>query len=70
MKATDALLPPVTRIARALRPFQQFAKSESAGAVVLLGTAATALVWANSPWSASYFHLWNEPIAFGPTSIP
>jgi Na+:H+ antiporter, NhaA family len=70
MKAADAWPAPVTTIARALRPFQQFAKSESAGAVVLLGTAATALVWANSPWSASYFHLWSEPIAFGPTSHP
>jgi Na+:H+ antiporter, NhaA family len=70
MKATDALPPATTTIERALRPFQQFAKSESAGAVVLLGTAAVALAWANSPWSASYFHLWNEPVALGPASHP
>jgi hypothetical protein len=70
MKATGAISPASPRFARALRPFQQFAKSESAGAIVLLGTAATALAWANSPWSASYFYFWNAPIAVGPASHP
>jgi NhaA family Na+:H+ antiporter len=58
---------PITRM---LRPFQQFAQSESVGAVVLLATAAIALAWANSPWSASYFGLWSVPISFGPASHP
>src|SRR5688572_6640681 len=57
-------------IARALLPFQQFARSESAGAVVLLCAAVIALVWANSPWRASYFALWNTPIVLGPASHP
>jgi NhaA family Na+:H+ antiporter len=57
-------------LARALRPFQQFAGSESAGAVVLLAAAAAALLWANSPWRAGYFALWDEPIAFGPAAHP
>src|SRR5687768_11066981 len=44
--------------ARVLRPFQRFAHTESAGGIVLLACAAVALVWANSPWRDSYFHLW------------
>ena len=59
--------PPISRV---LRPFQQFAQSESAGAVVLLATAAIAVAWANSPWSASYFRLWNAPISVGPAAHP
>ena len=47
---------------RALRPFQRFAHTESSGGVVLLASAAIALLWANSPWSASYFHLWETNI--------
>lgn len=62
--------PPRGPIHRAFAPFQQFARSEAAGAIVLLGTAAVALAWANSPWSASYFHLWNEPVAVGPALHP
>lgn len=43
---------------RVLRPFQRFAHTESAGGIVLLVCAAVALIWANSPWRDSYFHLW------------
>jgi NhaA family Na+:H+ antiporter len=49
-------------VARALRPFQRFARTESAGGVVLLACATLALAWANSPWSESYFHLWEVRI--------
>jgi NhaA family Na+:H+ antiporter len=47
---------------RALRPFQRFARTESAGGVVLLACAALALGWANSPWAESYFHLWETHV--------
>lgn len=47
---------------RVLRPFQRFAHTESAGGVVLLVCAALALAWANSPWSESYFHLWETRV--------
>jgi NhaA family Na+:H+ antiporter len=53
----------MTRFTRSLRPFQQFASTESAGGVVLLSAAALALAWANSPWAATYFNLWNRPIS-------
>jgi Na+:H+ antiporter, NhaA family len=49
-------------LVRALRPFQRFAHTQSAGGVILLACAAIALLWANSPWSASYFHLWETNI--------
>ena len=48
-----------------LRPFQQFARTESAGGILLLFSAAVALVWANSPWADSYFHFWETKIVIG-----
>ena len=37
--------------------FQWFVHSQVAGSVVLLAATATALIWANSPWSDGYFGL-------------
>lgn len=37
--------------------YLDFAKSESGAAVLLVIAAAAALIWANSPWAESYFHL-------------
>ena len=49
-------------IERILQPFAQFAHTASAGGIVLLPCAtAVALAWANSPWAASYHHLWEAP---------
>ena len=64
---TEPTAPPVPErptpiIVRALRPFQRFAHTESAGGVVLLACAALALAWANSPWAESYFHLWETHV--------
>ncbi|MCY4108788.1 MAG: Na+/H+ antiporter NhaA, partial [Chloroflexi bacterium] len=50
---------------RALRvPIQTFIHTEEIGAIILLLGAAAALVWANSPWSESYFDFWHINIAF------
>jgi NhaA family Na+:H+ antiporter len=64
---TEPTAPPVPErptpiVMRALRPFQRFARTESAGGVVLLACAALALGWANSPWAESYFHLWETHV--------
>jgi NhaA family Na+:H+ antiporter len=63
---SESLAPPpstaIPIVARALRPFQRFARTESAGGVVLLACAALALAWANSPWAENYFHLWETRI--------
>ena len=42
-----------------------FLATEAGGALVLLAAALVALVWANSPWSASYEALWETPVRFG-----
>lgn len=47
-----------------LAPFRKFTGTASAGGIVLLVSTAVALVWANSPWSASYHGLWETPLAF------
>jgi NhaA family Na+:H+ antiporter len=56
----DRTPPPIARV---MRPFQEFAHAESAGGVLLMLCTVVALVWANSPWSEAYFHLWETPIS-------
>jgi NhaA family Na+:H+ antiporter len=41
----------------------RFARLEAAGGILLLICTAVAVVWANSPWRASYFDLWHTPVA-------
>jgi len=50
---------------RVMRAFQEFFRMEAAGGIVLLAAAAAALVWANSPWSESYHHLWTATVTVG-----
>lgn len=47
------------RLARAVRPFIRFSRVEAAGGIVLVVATIVALVWANSPWEASYESLWS-----------
>ncbi len=42
--------------------FRQFAHIEGVSGMLLVGATLLALVWANSPWSASYFALIHLPI--------
>ena len=44
------------------RPFQSFLRLEASSGLVLIGAAALALVWANSPWAAAYFRAWEVPL--------
>ncbi len=54
---------PLMRVARlATRPLERFLKIEAASGIVLLVTAAVALLWANSPWAESYAHFWHLPV--------
>jgi Na+/H+ antiporter NhaA len=39
-------------------PLRDFLRTETGGAMLLLGAAVVALVWANSPWSRAYDSLW------------
>jgi len=53
---------PGRRLPRVVR---RFLDTEAAGGVVLLVAAVAALVWANSPWSASYRALWSTELTVG-----
>jgi Na+:H+ antiporter, NhaA family len=44
---------------------ERFVQNETSGSVLLFGATVAALVWANSPWSASYFALWKLPLSLG-----
>ncbi|MEZ4571026.1 MAG: Na+/H+ antiporter NhaA [Thermomicrobiales bacterium] len=45
-----------------MAPFREFIHLEASGGIVLILTAILALVWANSPWSDSYFDLWSTKL--------
>lgn len=49
---------------RLARPFVRFTSLEISSAILLLAAAVAALVWANSPWGASYAQFWNTPLSF------
>jgi len=54
--------PPVERI---VRPFQEFARKQSSGGILLIVATAVALAWANSPWGESYAALWHTRLTVG-----
>ncbi len=70
MRSTMPDTDPTHLIERVLAPFQRFVKTESSSGLVLLACTAVALLWANSPWAASYEHLWETSLtlALGPWS--
>ena len=55
--------PERTPIERVLSPFARFTRTESSGGIVLIACTLVAVFWANSPWAASYHHLWETPIS-------
>src|SRR5688500_736062 len=59
-----------TLVERAQAPVRRLLHTAPAGGVVLLGCAAIALAWANSPWAHGYHALWETPFAIrlGPLS--
>ncbi len=44
-------------------PVREFLSTETGGAMVMLGAAVAALVWANSPWSHSYGSVWSTRLS-------
>ncbi|HEX2308670.1 MAG TPA: Na+/H+ antiporter NhaA, partial [Jatrophihabitantaceae bacterium] len=52
---------------RELRVIAEILREETVGGLLLLLAAVVALVWANSPWSASYRHL--VSYRFGPSAL-
>jgi NhaA family Na+:H+ antiporter len=45
------------------QPVSRFLHIEAASGILLVGAAIVALVWANSPWSASYDDLWTTELS-------
>ena len=58
-------LPGATTIETLTKPFEEFAELESSGGILLIGCTLAALLWANSPWSHSYFELWHTKLTVG-----
>jgi NhaA family Na+:H+ antiporter len=57
---------PAARLSRVVRrPLDRFLQLEAASSVLLVGAAAIAVAWVNSPWSASYEAIWHTPLRFG-----
>jgi Na+/H+ antiporter NhaA len=44
-------------------PVRDFLTDETAGAVILLGAALAAVIWANSPWPHSYEDVWTTTLS-------
>lgn len=42
-----------------LKPFQEFARREASGGILLFGATVAALLWANSPLKESYGNVWH-----------
>ena len=51
-------------VSKLLSPFQKFVKIESFSGILLVAATVIALLWANSPWAASYSDLWNYKLGF------
>lgn len=49
---------------RIVLPLQRFVNSQEIAGAALMLAAVVALIWANSPWSASYFSLWEIHLGF------
>jgi NhaA family Na+:H+ antiporter len=51
-------------------PVQQFIHTQGISSAFLLAAAVIALVWANSPWSASYYHIWHVELKLSGLRLP
>ncbi len=58
-KERSSPTPPIERL---ISPFHTFAKQASAGGIVLLACAITAMIGANSPLAETYFLLWETSV--------
>lgn len=58
-------------VARAVQlPVQRFIHTQGMSSVFLLVAAVAALIWANSPWSASYNHIWHLELTLSGLRLP
>jgi NhaA family Na+:H+ antiporter len=58
-------------IARKVRlPIYQFIHTQGVSSAFLLAAAIIALIWANSPWKDSYYHLWHIDLRLSGLRLP
>jgi len=58
-------------IARTVKmPIQEFIHTQGVSSAFLLAAAVAALVWANSPWKASYYHAWHIELKLSGLRLP
>ena len=51
-------------------PVQQFIHTQGVSSAFLLAAAVAALIWANSPWSASYYYVWHLELRLSKLMLP
>jgi NhaA family Na+:H+ antiporter len=51
-------------------PIQRFIHIQGISSILLLAAAIIALVWANSPWSESYHHVWEMELSLSRLNLP
>jgi NhaA family Na+:H+ antiporter len=56
---------PTHKLARLMRPFEDFFKNQASGGIILLATTILALILANSPLSHFYHHFWEMKLTVG-----
>ena len=57
-------------LARAAQPLVRFLHVEAAGGILLVLATVVALVWANSPWQASYESFWSTSDPHRDRAVP
>jgi Na+:H+ antiporter, NhaA family len=62
LDAAPSFLHSDRKLARAAQPIVRFLHIEAAGGILLVAATVVALVWANSPWQASYDSFWSTRI--------
>lgn len=63
----DTSQPPIVQTVndKLIRPLSDFLHKEASAGILLVLAAIIALIWANSPWSDSYFDLWATEAVIG-----
>jgi NhaA family Na+:H+ antiporter len=65
METPPAIARPNRFLAHPRSMLERFVHNETSGSILLFAATVAALVWANSPWGASYFALWKLPLQLG-----
>ncbi len=60
---------PTLKLARLMRPFEDFFKNQASGGIVLLMATIVALALANSPLGEAYHHFWEIDLTIGGESF-